>query len=375
MFHYKHQKFQYFRGFNMRRRSFLKKSSAVAGASAAAVSFPHVVTAKPKFKVKMATTWLKNAPGFGTGANYLAKKIEELSGRRIRVKVYGDKEIVPALQVFDAVQRGTVDMGHGVSYYWQGKIASAPFFAAIPFGFTASEMNAWLEFGGGHDLWKEVYDPFGVIPFSAGNTGVQMGGWFNKPIETVKDFKGLKIRMPGLGGKVLSQLNAAVVTLPGSEIFQALKGGTIDATEWVGPYNDLASGFYKAAKFYYWPGWHEPGANLEFLVNKKFYNSLPKDLQQVVQVAAKAANNRMISEYLSRNAPALNTLVTKHKVQLKKFPDPVLKKLKNVSKEVVADAAKKDKLSQKVYQSMMKFEKDILSWQKVSEIAYGKSRI
>ncbi|MCB0378431.1 MAG: TRAP transporter substrate-binding protein [Bdellovibrionales bacterium] len=354
----------------MSRRHLLKN----AGLGALALSAPAVAVAKPEYKIKMATTWLKNYPGFGTSANELGKMIEQLSGGRIKVKVYGAKEIVPAMQLFDAVQQGTVEMGHGASYYWQGKIPSAPFFATIPFGFTAPEMNAWLEFGGGKELWAEAYAPFGVKPYSVGNSGTQMGGWFNKEIKTLNDFKGLKIRMPGLGGKVLSELGAAVVTMSGGEVFQALKSGNIDAAEWVCPYNDSASGLHKAAKFYYWPGWHEPGSNIEMIVNKKFFESLPKDLQRVIEVATQAINYRLTAEYTYRNAPALEMLEKKHKVKLMKFPDEVLKGLQKKSQEVVLAVAKADKHAMKTYESMEKFRGQVLNWQKISEIGYSNAR-
>lgn len=211
-------------------------------------------------KWKMVTTWPKNFPGVGTGAEFLAKNINEMAGGRLEVKVYAAGELVPALEVFDAVSRGTAQMGHGASYYWKGKVPAAQFFTTVPFGLTPQEFNAWIYYGGGLALWEEIYEPFGLIPMPAGNPGAQMGGWFNKEINSLEDFKGLKMRMPGIGGEVLKKLGASPINLPGSEIFTALQSGTIDATEWVGPYNDLAFGLYKAAKYYYYPGWHEPGS-------------------------------------------------------------------------------------------------------------------
>ena len=354
----------------MNRRHMIKS----AGLGALALGASSVSQAKAQYKIKMTTTWLKNYPGLGTGANHVAKLIEQLSGGRIKVKVYGANEIVPAMGVFDAVQGGTAEMGHSAAYYWQGKVASAPFFATVPFGFTASEMNAWLEHGGGQKLWDEAYAPFNLKAFSVGNTGVQMGGWYKKDVRSIRDYKGLKIRMPGLGGKVLSEVGAAVVTMSGGEVFQALKSGTIDAAEWVGPYNDLASGLHKATKNYYWPGWHEPGSNIELIVNKKFYESLPKDLQQVIRVASQAANYHLTSDYMARSGPSLQTLVKTHKVKIKKFPDPVLKELQKVAKSVVSDIASKDKMAKKVYQSMEKFRGDVLSWQKIADIGYAIAR-
>ena len=206
----------------------------------------------------MTTTWPKDFPGLGTGANRLADYIGALSDGELTVSVHGGGEIVPALEAFDAVSKGVAEMGHGAAYYWKGKTSAAQFFAAVPFGLTAQEMNAWIYTGGGQKLWDDLYAEFNLKPFLAGNTGVQMGGWFNREINSLEDMNGLKMRMPGLGGEVLTAIGAVPKLLPGGEIFTALESGAIDATEWVGPYNDLAFGFYKAAQYYYYPGWHEP---------------------------------------------------------------------------------------------------------------------
>ena len=328
----------------------------------------------PKFKWKMITTWPKNFPGLGTGANKLAQSIYELTDGSIDIKVYGAGEIVPALEVFDAVQRGTAEVGHGVSFYWQGKHEAASFFAAMPFGLTAQEMNAWLYYGDGQKLWDELYAPFGVKAFCSGNTGVQMGGWFNREIKTLNDFKGLKMRMPGLGGKVISQLGSAVVTLSGGEIFQALKTGTIDATEWVGPYNDMTMGLHKAAKFYYWPGWHEPGTAIEALFNKKALAQLTKKQLLAVEYACRYANQDMLSEYMLKNTEALKILIDKEKVQIRKFPDEALKKLHDISNQLTLDISKKDKVSRKIYRSYQKILKASSEWNKISEGGYALAR-
>jgi len=326
--------------------------------------------AKTKIKWKMVTTWPKNFPGLGTGANKLAKLITDMSGGRLKVKVYGAKELVPAFEVFDAVSRGTAQMGHGASYYWKGKSEAAQFFAAVPFGLNAQEMNAWLYHGGGMELWQETYKPFGIVPAAAGNTGVQMAGWFNREIKTTADLQGLKMRIPGLGGEVLKRAGGTPVSLPGGEIFTSLKTGAIDATEWVGPYNDLAFGLHKAAKYYYYPGWHEPGTTLEALINEKAFAALPNDLQLIVKTACESVNQDMLTEYTARNQTALDTLVNKHKVDLRKLPDDVLNKLHALSVDVVADVAAKDPMSNKVYQSFAKFSKQVKNWTDISERAY-----
>jgi TRAP-type mannitol/chloroaromatic compound transport system substrate-binding protein len=297
-----------------------------------------------------------------------------MSGGRIEVKVFGAGELVPAFEIFDAVSRGTAEMGHGSAYYWKGKSEAAQFFSTVPFGLTAQEMNGWIYYGGGMELWTELYAKFGLIPAPAGNTGVQMGGWFNKEINSVEDLKGLKMRIPGLGGEVLARAGGTPVNLPGGELFTALQNGTIDATEWVGPYNDLAFGLYKAAKYYYYPGWHEPGTILEAMVNKQAFDTLPADLQSIVRNACKVVNQDMLAEYTARNPVALQTLVTKHNVELRRFPDDVVLKLRALSDEVVADIAQKDEFSSKVYSSYKKFLSQSKEWSDLAELTYLQAR-
>ncbi|WJW75479.1 TRAP transporter substrate-binding protein [Thiohalobacter sp. IOR34] len=357
----------------MKRRDFIRASGAGALAAGGALAGAPAIAGKT-IRWKMVTTWPKNFPGLGTGANFLARTITEMSGGRLKVKVYGAKELVPAFETFDAVSRGTAQMGHGAAYYWKGKSEAAQFFSAVPFGLTAQEMNAWLYHGGGLELWREVYAPFGLIPAAAGNTGVQMGGWFNKTIDSVDDLKGLKMRIPGLGGEVLRRAGGTPVSLPGGEIFTSLQSGAIDATEWVGPYNDLAFGLYKAAKHYYYPGWHEPGTTLECFINRKAFDALPKDLQQIVTHACRVANQDMLAEYTARNNAALQTLVDKHKVDLRRFPEPVMSRLKQLSDEVVAEIAAKDALSKKVYHAFRTFRDQVMAWHDVSERAYMAAR-
>ncbi|MDZ7803269.1 TRAP transporter substrate-binding protein [Thiohalophilus sp.] len=358
----------------MKRRDFIKSAGAGSLLAGGLVTGTGAAVAKPKYQWKMVTTWPKNFPGLGTGANNLAALINELSGGRIEVKVYGAGELVPALEVFDAVSRGTAQMGHGAAYYWKGKSEAAQFFSAVPFGLTAQEMNGWLYYGGGMELWEDVYAPFNLVPAAAGNTGVQMGGWFNKEINSLADLKGLKMRIPGLGGEVLKRAGGTPVNLPGGELYTSLQSGNIDATEWVGPYNDLAFGLYKIAKYYYYPGWHEPGTTLEAMINKEAFEELPKDLQSIVRNACKVVNQDMLAEYTARNNQALKTLVEKHNVDLRRYPDDVLKKLRNLSDEVVAEVAEKDKMSKKVYESFKKFRDQAMEWHRISEQTYMAAR-
>ncbi len=358
----------------MQRRDFIKQAGGASLAVGAGLLGAGSAHARAKYRWKMVTTWPKNFPGLGTAANRLAALIGEMSGGRIQVKVYGAKELVPAFETFDAVSRGTVEMGHGSAYYWKGKSEAAQFFSTVPFGLTAQEMNAWMYFGDGLKLLRELYDPFGLVPAPAGNTGVQMGGWFNKEINSLADMKGLKMRIPGLGGEVLKRLGGTPVNLPGGELFTSLQSGAIDATEWVGPYNDLAFGLYKAAKYYYYPGFHEPGTTLEAIINKKALHTLPKDLQSIVLNACRVVNQDLLSEYTARNPAALDTLLHKHKVDIRVYPDDVLKQLRRISEEVVADLANKDAFTKKTYASYSKFYHQARRWSDISQLAFLQAR-
>jgi len=362
----------------MKRRDFLGAAGATAvlagcgpeqhDDSAAASSV------QPVRHWKLVTTWPKNFPGLGTGANHLAELITAMSGGRIKVTVYGDGELVPAFEVFDAVSAGTAELGHGAAYYWKGKSEATQFFAAVPFGMNAQEMNAWLFYGGGLELWHEVYAPFGILPAVCGNSGVQMGGWFNREINALEDLVGLKMRIPGLGGEVLKRAGGTPVSMPGSDIFTSLQSGAIDATEWVGPYNDLAFGLYKAAKYYYYPGWHEPGTTLECLVNRAAFEALPEDLQSIVLNACRVVNNDMLAEYTARNNAALQTLVKEHHVDVRALPDSVLARLRELSEQVVAEIAGKDALTQRVFDSYRAFQHQVVAWHDISERAYMNVR-
>ena len=323
---------------------------------------------------KLATSWPKHFPGLGQGPERLANLIKTMSNDRLHIKIYGAGEIVPALEVFDAVSRGTVDMGHSGAYYWKGKAPAAQFFASVPFGLTAQEMNGWLHHGGGLELWKKVYAPYGITPMAGGNTGVQMGGWFNKEINTLADLKGLKMRIPGLGAEVLAKAGGTPITLPGGEIFTALQTNLIDATEWVGPYNDLAFGLHQVAKYYYYPGWHEPGTVLEFLVNTKALEALPSDLQAIVVGAARVINQDMLDEYVANNQRALFELQTKHNVEVRSFPKDVLLGLKQLSEEVLNKIAQQNTLTQEVFQSLDEYRTQSRAFSNISERAYLNSR-
>ena len=372
----------------MKRRDLLKGAAiAAAGAGALAlgacgkkeeeaavdkVAAPAVV--KGMRELKMVTTWPKNFPGLGTGAQRLADTITAMTGGELTVKLYAAGELVPAMESFSAVSGGNADMYHGAEYYWQGKHKAFNFFTAVPFGLTAAEMDAWLNFGGGQPLWDELAAQFNLKSFAAGNTGVQMGGWFNKEINTLEDYKGLKIRMPGLGGEVLRRIGASAVTLPGGEIFPSLQSGAIDATEWVGPWNDLAFGFYKVTKFYYYPGFHEPGSTLSCGINKTVWDSLSADHQAIVSGACQAENNRMFSEFNAKNSDSLDTLINEHGVQLREFNEEVWDAFGDAAEEVFAETRDHSPLAAKINDAYQSAMREIGGWRAIAEIEFTKQR-
>ncbi|TBU99193.1 TRAP transporter substrate-binding protein [Stutzerimonas kirkiae] len=334
-----------------------EKDQSVAGGPAAE---------QQKFNWKMVTSWPKNFPGVGVGAENFARLVTEMSGGRLTVKVYAAGELVPALEVFDAVSRGTAELGHGAPYYWKGKVPAAQFFCALPFGPNAAEMNAWLHHGGGIQLWEEAYKPFGILPLACGNTGVQTAGWFNKEIKSVNDFRGLKMRTPGLGGEVLTKMGGTVVNMPAGEIFTALQTGAIDATEWIGPYNDLALGLHKAAKYYYTPGWQEPSVQFELDINLKAWETLPADLQAIVRAAARAVNGDMLDDYNARNMEAMEQLKSEG-VDVRRLPDDVLARLKEVAGEVVESSANADPVAKKVWEQQKAYLKRLYDYAESNE--------
>ena len=303
---------------------------------------------------KMVTTWPKNFPGLGTGAQRVADRITAMSDGRLTVKLYAAGELVPAFEAFDAVREGTAEMSHSSSTYWVAKHKSAPFFSSVPGGLVEQEQLAWLYHGGGHALWDELYAEFGLKPFVVGATGTQMGGWFQKEINSLDDFRGLKMRIPGLAAEVINRLGATAVNMPGGEIMPALQSGVIDATEWVGPWNDLAFGFHKIAKYYYGPGFHEPTATLETFVNKQRFEALPKDLQLVVESACMGETGYTLSEFTAGNAEAQATLIEEHGVKISTFPDDVVKAALAASEDVLRETANEGNLAKRIFDSWWK---------------------
>jgi len=358
----------------MKRRLFLSGAGLAAGAALAS-ALPKPAIAQDKTEWKMVTSWPKGLPGLATGAERLADRIGKLSGGRLTVKVFAGGELVPALGCFDAVSQGTADMAHDAAYYHTDKEPAAGFFTSVPFGMTADELNGWVYFGGGQELWDELYAKHNIKAFLAGNTGEQMGGWFRKEIKSVKDLQGLKFRMPGQGGDALAKLGVTVVELSGQDIFSNLQSGTIDGAEWIGPYNDLSFGFYKITKLYYWPGFHEPGSALQCMVNKQKFDALPDDLKQIVAAACAAENDIMLAEFNGRSPAALATLVNEHKVQLMQFPKDVMTAFGTASGQVMQDVLDKgDDLTKRIAKSYFKFLKDAKAYSKITENAYTSAR-
>ncbi|MEO1270972.1 MAG: TRAP transporter substrate-binding protein, partial [Myxococcota bacterium] len=312
-------------------------------------------------------------PILGESADKIAAWIGEMSGGRLTIKVYGGGELVPPLEAFDNVRQGNVEMGHGASYYWAGKVPAAQFFASVPFGMNAQQLRAWMLGGDGLKLWEELYADFGLVPMPVGNTGVQMAGWFNKEIGSVADLKGLKMRIPGLGGKVISEVGAAAVLSPGSEIYTNLERGVIDATEWVGPFHDQLMGFHKIAKYYYYPGWHEPGTELEMFIHKPAWDLLDAELQAIVRAAAQRSAHWVQAELDAKNTLALNTLTTQHGVKVLPLPADVLATLRTTTVGVLDGLAAGDPAIKKVYDSYQAFRKTITRWTAISELAYHKA--
>jgi TRAP-type mannitol/chloroaromatic compound transport system substrate-binding protein len=335
----------------MKRRKFLY--AATAGGALAALPAPAI--SQGIRELKMVTSWPKGLPGLGTSAERLGRAITAITGGRLKVQVFGAGELVSAFEVFDAVSRGVVDMYHSAEYYWEKRSPAFNFFAAVPFGFTADELAAWLHWGGGQQLWDELSAGFDIKPLPSSNTGAQMGGWFTKEVKGPESYRGLRYRMPGLGGEVLRRLGAVVVNLPGGEISAALKSGAIDASEWVGPWNDIVLGLHKASNFYYYPGFHEPGTMLSLGINKRLWDGLSAEDRSAITTVANAEYTLSLAEFNANNAKALDQLSQDKSIELRSFDDSLLQALGKASGEVVADTGLKDPLTRRVYESYTKF--------------------
>ena len=326
------------------------------------------------YRWKMVTTWPANFPIFQEGVMKFADDVRRMSNGRLDIQVFAGGELVPALQTFDAVSQGSVEMGHGSAYYWAGKVPQAQFFSTVPFGMTARGMHAWLYNGGGLELWREIYEPFNLYPIPMGNTGIQMGGWFNKRIDSVADLQGLRMRMPGLGGKVLKNAGGNPVLMSGGEIYTALERGIIDATEWVAPFHDLRLGLNRAAKYYYFPGWHEPGTEFELIINSARWQQLPDDLKAIVETAAVANSEWMYTQMEYHNTRSLQDLKQKKNIEVLEFPADVMAELRKITRSTLQEEAASNPEFKRVYEAYLSFQEDYREWGDMTETAYQRSR-
>ncbi len=336
----------------MKRRAAVL-SAGTAAAAASALAAPAV--AQGTLRWNMVMPWPRLTPGVGVAAQRFVDRVRAMSGDRLQIRLFAAGELVPPFGGFDAVQSGAVQIAHGTPYYWAGKSPALHWFTSVPFGLTATELAAWITYGEGGRLWREIYDGFGVVPFYAGSSGVQAGGWFRKPIDRVEDLSGLKFRIAGLGGEVVRRLGAVPVAMPPGEIMQSLAAGTIDAAEWIGPWNDRAFGLYKVAKFYYAPAFHEPGPGLEVIVNKAAWGELPPDLQAIVEAAASAAAAETLADFTYHNVESFGPLLAENGVELRALPEPVVKAMGEAWAAVSEEQAARDPMTRRVVDSFNAF--------------------
>ena len=348
----------------MKRREFLR--AAGLGAAAAAVAAPAIAQSSPEVKWRLTASWPKSLDTLYGGCEYFSKRIAEITDNKFQIQVFAAGEIVPGLQVLDAVQSGTVEMGNTAMYYYWGKDPAFTFGTALPFGLNSRQMISWLRHGGGEELLNDLLKDYNCIGFAAANTGAQMGGWFRKEIKTSEDLKGLKFRVGGFAGTILTRLGTVPQQLAAGDIYPALEKGTIDAAEWVGPYDDEKLGFAKIAKYYYYPGWWEGGPQLDVLVNLGEWNKIPKEYQNILEAACWEANTWMVAKYDAQNPAALKRLIAGG-TQLRGFSRDVMIASYKASLEVYKEAGEKSPAFKKIYESMLKFQEDQLLWFRVAE--------
>ena len=361
----------------MKRRQLVKRG-AIAAATGAIIACeradpnnsPSVEAGNlPKIRWRMVTSWLKSLDTIYGGAQTICDRVSAMTGGNFTIEPYAAEEIVPALEVLDAVQNGTVECGHTASYYYVGKNSALAFGASVPFGLTAQQQNAWYYHGGGLEMMRELYSDFNIINFPAGNTGAQMGGWFKREIQSLADLQGLKMRIPGIGGEIMSRLGVNVQVLSAGEVYLALERGAIDAAELVGPYDDLKLGLNKAAPYYYYPGWWEPGLTIEVQVNKSQWSKLPAEYQEIFKVAAMSANLNMLSKYEALNRKALKTL-TDSGTELKSYPPEILESAQQAAAEYYTEESNKNPAFKKIFDQWSQFRTTIFDWNEINESSY-----
>lgn len=361
----------------MKRRDFLKTSAGAAAAAGVLSSCggesdtgAPAVRTRESVRWRLVSSYSRSLDTLYGAVEYFGKRVSALTDGQFQIRPYPAGELVPATEILGAVQNGTVQMGHTASYYYVGHNPALAFDTCVPFGLTARQQIAWLYQGGGMDEMRKVFSDFNVVNFPGGNTGVQMGGWFRQPIDSVADLNGIKMRIPGLGGEVMSELGVTVQLMPGGEVYQALDRGAIDAAEFVGPYDDIKLGLHEIAKNYYYPGWWEPGPNISFIVNQQAWDSIPDLYKHAVETATAEANVRMLAAYDARNQQALQTLLDES-VQLRRFPDDVMRDAERVSFDLMQQRASADASYRTVYESFRKWRADSFRWFKTAEHAYA----
>jgi TRAP-type mannitol/chloroaromatic compound transport system substrate-binding protein len=358
----------------MERRSFIKNAGLAVGATAASTTLAAPAIAQGRKEMVIVSSWPRDFPGLGLSAQNLAQRITDMTEGRITTQYFASGERVGGFDVFDEVASGNAQAYTSAEYYWKGKHPGWAFFTSVPFGMTYTEQSAWINHLGGQQLWDELAAGFGLKALPCGNTGVQMGGWFNKEIETADDLKGLKMRIPGLGGDVMAKVGASPVSLPGSQIYENLVSGAIDATEWVGPYNDYFLKFYEAAKYYYYPGMHEPGGFISFGMNKSWWEALSKSEQLIIEAACQMECEIAMSENNANNATYLKRLIDEHGVKLREFSDEIYDSFGEAAAEVMEEARKHSDLANRIYESFDSARANVGGWMKLSDVGYSLKR-
>jgi len=358
----------------MDRRKFLKTAGAAGAGVAAATTLAAPAVAQERREMTIVSSWPRDFPGIGIPAQNMAARITELSEGRITTEYFASGERVGGFDVFDEVASGNAQAYSSADYYWKGKHPGWAYFTAVPFGMTYVEISAWIDYGGGQELWDEMAGEFGLKNVAAGNTGTQMGGWFNKEINTADDLKGLKMRIPGLGGDVMAKLGASPISVPGSQIYENLVSGAIDATEWVGPFNDYFMKFYEAAKYYYHPGMHEPGSMLGFGMNASWWGELSNWEKAVITAAAQENNALTMNETNANNGEYLQRLVNDHGVEVREFSDEIYESFGEAAQEVFEEARNHSPLVVKIDDAFQKALRELGAWQKLASVGYSAKR-
>ncbi len=346
-------------------------AAVVTGCATDHSSVPAIVGTRPNVEWIMVTTWPPGFPILQEACQRLADQVAAMSDGRFVIKVYGSGELIPAFECFEAVSLGTAAIASGASYYWAGKIPEAQFFSSVPFGLNAQGMNAWINHGGGLELWRKAYAPFNIRPYAGGNTGVQMAGWFNRELTDLGSFRGLKMRIPGLGGKVFERAGGTTLLSPGTELYTNLERGVLDATEWIGPYHDYLMGFHEVADYYYGPGWHEPGTVLEIMVHEPTFATLPSSYQAMLETAIASANAWTLHAFEAQNGTFLQKIID-YGTDVRTLPKIVIDALRPIAEEVVGELARSNAQAAAIHSSYAAFAKTYGGWVDLSEGAYQR---